>query len=268
MVKSNFHTHTFFCDGKDSAEDMVKSAISLGFTSLGFSAHSYFPQDDDWTIKGDYTEYINEILRLKEKYANDIEIFLGIEQELYSPTPEYKFEYVIGSAHCVYKNGEFAILDLNKDDLLDSIDKHYGGDFDALAEDYFALMGEIVEKTGADIIGHFDLISKFSEVCGFGESARYLEAAEGAIKKLVKHGVPFEINTGAMARGYRSAPYPSRAILEILHRYGAKIVISSDCHKKEAMNFGFAEAEALAKECGFTEHGIVTKNGIKYIPFQ
>ena len=40
MIKENFHTHTTFCDGSHSAEEMVLSAIEKGFTALGFSGHS------------------------------------------------------------------------------------------------------------------------------------------------------------------------------------------------------------------------------------
>ena len=42
---SNLHTHTHFCDGKDSPEEMVQAAIRAGFVSLGFSGHSFTPCD-------------------------------------------------------------------------------------------------------------------------------------------------------------------------------------------------------------------------------
>ena len=32
---ANYHTHTNFCDGKDSAEDIVKIAIEKGFQKGG-----------------------------------------------------------------------------------------------------------------------------------------------------------------------------------------------------------------------------------------
>ena len=40
MRKVNLHTHTLFCDGRDTPEDMVLSAIEKGFSVLGFSGHS------------------------------------------------------------------------------------------------------------------------------------------------------------------------------------------------------------------------------------
>ena len=40
MFYSNAHTHSTWCDGKDSLEDMAQAAIELGFTDLGFTCHS------------------------------------------------------------------------------------------------------------------------------------------------------------------------------------------------------------------------------------
>ena len=36
-MKINLHSHTTFCDGKNSAEEMVVSAIDHGFDVFGFS---------------------------------------------------------------------------------------------------------------------------------------------------------------------------------------------------------------------------------------
>ena len=37
----NLHTHSTFCDGIHTPEQMVQFALQKGFTSLGFSGHSY-----------------------------------------------------------------------------------------------------------------------------------------------------------------------------------------------------------------------------------
>ena len=41
MIKANFHTHTTYCDGKNTPEEMVQAAIALGMTAIGFSGHSH-----------------------------------------------------------------------------------------------------------------------------------------------------------------------------------------------------------------------------------
>ena len=69
---ANFHTHTTFCDGKNTAEEMVRQAISLGFSQLGFSGH----MDPD--IHMDIQAYFNEIRRLADIYSDKIEILCGV----------------------------------------------------------------------------------------------------------------------------------------------------------------------------------------------
>ena len=39
----NLHTHTEFCDGKNTCREQVERAIELGFKSIGFSGHGYTP---------------------------------------------------------------------------------------------------------------------------------------------------------------------------------------------------------------------------------
>ena len=76
IKKVNYHTHTNFCDGKHTAEEMVKAAIEKGFYRLGFSGHSYTSFDESYCMSEEGTqEYIREITRLKELYKEQIEIF-------------------------------------------------------------------------------------------------------------------------------------------------------------------------------------------------
>ena len=268
MIRTNFHTHTVFCDGKDTPEELVLTAIEKGFMALGFSGHSYFEGEDDVSMTlPKQAEYIRQIGELKKKYAGTIQIFCGIEQDYFSPEPQFVFDYRIGSVHSLLKNGEFLGVDLSPAYTQRTVQTYYGGDFDAFAEDYFATVSDVLEKTGADVIGHIDLVSKFNEQNGYGESDRYLKAAEKAVKKLAASGKPFEINTGAMARGTKHIPYPSPAILRIIKAYGGKILFSSDCHDKDALDYAFDEVAELAKGIGFCEHGVLTESGIAYVPF-
>jgi histidinol-phosphatase (PHP family) len=61
MIRSNFHTHTLFCDGKNTAEEMVQQALANGFEQLGFSGH----MDPD--IHMDIQAYYREIRRLQKE---------------------------------------------------------------------------------------------------------------------------------------------------------------------------------------------------------
>ena len=67
----------------------------------------------------------------------------------------------------------------------------------------------------------------------------------------MKTGAVFEINTGAMAKGYRTVPYPSESILKKIKKGGGKIIISSDTHSVDTVDYAFKDAMRLAEICGF-----------------
>lgn len=268
MIKSNYHTHSIFCDGKDTIESIVESAIKKGFKYLGFTSHSYIEGDDSWTLKGNILpEYISEVLRVKEKYKTKISIFLGIEQDALSIKNDYDFDYVIGSMHNIKKDGKFYPIDRDVESFKYLLEKVYQSDFDSLCRDYFEQMQELFVKTKADIVGHFDLITKYVDAVQLIFPDNYLIYAEKAISKIIKDVNVFEINTGGMARGHKTVPYPSKEILEIILRQGGKVMINSDCHNKDYLDYGFEDAVKLAKEVGFTKRVIFTDKGFESIDF-
>lgn len=239
---ANYHTHTVFCDGKNTAEELVLEAIRLGCPEIGFSGHSYLEVGSDWTMSPESTErYKEEIFSLREKYADRIKILLGVEQDYYSDTPTDGYDFVIGSVHYVKKDGKYLPIDKSRDDQIGSVDQYYGGDFLAFAEDYYKIVSDVYNKTKCDIIGHFDLITKFNEGdCLFDQAnPRYTNAAFSALRALCKTPAAFEINFGAIARGYRTEPYPRRDLLAYIKKCGNRTLFSSDCHDAAKLMFGY-----------------------------
>lgn len=269
-MTQNLHTHTTFCDGKNTPEEMVQSAVSLGLNSLGFSGHA--PMDGpngDWTM-GDVPGYRAEVLRLREQYAGQIEIFLGLEQDFYSPPQADSWDYVIGSVHQVQKDGAWLSVDASSEEFVRAVEHHYGGDFYAFAEDYYRRVGEIAERTGCQIVGHFDLITKFNEGDKLFDAGRprYVSAALEAMDRLAERDVIFEINTGAVSRGYRSAPYPDPALLRAMRERDIPICITSDAHSAGTLLHAFSQAAELAWACGYREQMILTRQGFVFTSLQ
>lgn len=266
MIKRNYHTHTLFCDGKDTPEEMVLSAIDKGFATLGFSGHS--PLDGtDWGMNGDrLSKYKNEIHLLKEKYKDKIEILCGIEQDYYSGNSLEGYDYIIGSVHCLKVSDGYLPLDDSADILKEGIVKYFGSDPVKLAKCYYETVSDVVNKTGCQIIGHFDLITKFDDTAHIFDTANaeYIESAKTAIDKLSRTGALFEVNTGAMTRRLKSLPYPAKDLLEYIRNCGCDVVINSDCHDKNYLDFGFDTALSLIKECGFQRIAYISEGGIKY----
>lgn len=266
--KANLHTHTSFCDGKNSPEEMIRSAVEKGFDVLGFSGHSYTPFDETYCMSLENTRrYQKEVRRLAETYRDQICIFCGIEQDIYSDQPTEPYDYVIGSVHAVYRedgrSGRYIYVDSDLAALKEAVSELYGGDYLALAEDYFSIVSQVVHKTGCQIVGHFDLLTKFNEQEHlFDENhPRYKEAVHQALSKLLQADPIFEINTGAMARGYRTSPYPSPSILRSIYQAGGRITINSDSHSASSLDFGFEAAREAARSCGFSVFWTMDENG-------
>lgn len=241
MIPSNFHTHTTFCDGKDTPEQLVLYAIAQGCPSIGFSGHSYTFFDERYCMSQKGTEEYKECIRqLKIKYADQIQIFLGVEQDYYSTAQTEDYDYVIGSVHYLQKDGVYLPVDESRELQIRAVEEHYNGDFYAYAEHYYQTVADLYQKTHCDIIGHFDLVTKYNDDGSLFDVThpRYIMAAKRALETLLQTPVTFEINTGGMARGHKSQVYPAPWMLSMLHEAGAKTICTSDCHAKEFLLFG------------------------------
>jgi histidinol-phosphatase (PHP family) len=60
-----------------------------------------------------------------------------------------------------------------------------------------------------------------------------------------------EVNTGGMARGFLDSPYPERFILEAWREMGGKVIITSDCHRAELLNYALDETAGSLKSMGY-----------------
>lgn len=261
----NLHTHTNMCDGNNTAEEMIEGALALGFDSLGFSAHFPTVFRTDWELR-DLEEYSKKITELKEKYCDRIKIYLGAELDYYSvPKPaSVKFDYTIGSVH-MYKVGDEPIdFDNTAEISRKNINEFFGGDSGAYVKAYYSLVASLAEKIDFDIVGHFDLITKFSEKhpdLFDRDSDEYKKTALEALHALREKKELFEVNTGAISRGHRTSPYPAPFILDEMKRLKCKLVLTSDSHEINSLNSHFSEAKEYVKAHGFDTLYHLTDNG-------
>lgn len=242
MSLADYHVHTSFCDGQNCPEELVRAAIARGMAAIGFSGHSHTAFDESWCMSPAGTiQYRAEIARLKQVYAGQIRIYCGVEQDYDSDAATAGYDYVIGSVHYLYLDGEYVPVDESPALLRAAAERHFGGDLYGLAEAYYAKVARVVERTGCDLIGHFDLITKFNEGGAlFSQDApRYRTAWQRAADALLASGRCFEVNTGAIARGYRSTPYPSPEIFGYIRERGGRFVLSGDAHSINGLCYAF-----------------------------
>ena len=312
MQEFDLHMHTVYCDGADTAEDMIRSAIDKGLKVVGLSGHSFTPHDQSYCMsREDTLRYIEEVNTLREKYAGKIRVLLGLELDYYADTDTTPYDYLIGSVHYLFTDSgwekycrilgseeeadrpdadaaAFSLVRFTDWTAVDDepYDLRYfatvqGVDMMTVAELFYETAGTVVSRTDCDIIGHFDLLTKFNEkyrlspddtvadlskneapagaVKFFDTTDPRYEAAwkravdrifeecavryrEGYRNRLETLGIlhagdkpVFEINTGAISKGYRTTPYPDSDQREYIRSKGGILILNSDSHKVDTI---------------------------------
>ncbi len=270
-IRSSLLNHTTLCDGRATPEELIEAAISECLSDIGISGHGYTPFDVNYSIKNEAL-YIEKINECKKKYRDKIRVWCGIEQDFCAPcaNPE-AFEYIIGSVHYIKSpsDDKYYTFDGSYEKVILLRDELFGGDGISLCKEYYRLVVENVLTYRPDIIGHFDLITKYN---GGGllfdeECREYKHAALEALDACAEADRIFELNTGAIRRGVRSTPYPSAFLLKRLLELSGKVILSSDCHQKNGLCYGFSDALELLREVGFRsvfvfENGKFTEKSI------
>lgn len=295
MRYSNLHTHTTFSDGKHSPEENVLSAIEKNMLSLGFSDHSYTGCDTSYcTDPASYSEYLETIRQLKQKYSDQIALYAGLELDYYSVMSHIpvfskslgngimdntyidrtklgfsmdeikKYDYLIAAVHYIIKDGICYPIDHSPEQQLDCIQNAFNGNVFDMAQFYYDTLCEHVEMIKPTYVGHFDVITKFSLMPESDE--RYRDLARNALRRIIKTCPYIEVNTGAIARGWRKIPYPADYLLQTLLEEGGKPVLGSDSHDKNNLIFHFDETVKRLKQIGFSHVYIFNGNNFERCP--
>ena len=252
MIKANYHTHSTWCDGKETPRKMIQAAVAKGFEVIGFSSHAMLPESDtDWVLTPEKAaRYMTEIRSLAEDFNDQIRVLGGVEAD-YVPggaTPDRSTyaaispDYIIGSIHWVVApDGTRVPVDHTPELLADGIRDHFSGSVEAFVRAYYQQQRDMVANFDFDVIGHLDLVRKFNvKHPYFDEKADwYREEIGKTASEVAKSGKIAEVNTGAIARGWLDDAYPSEEFRQMLRERGVKFILSSDAHTAEGIDCAF-----------------------------
>lgn len=266
------HTHSVLCDGKGTLAEMAAAAYAAGVRFFGASGHSHteIPHDAGNVLPTDPAEYREQVLRLREEYAGQMEVLLGIEQDSRSaqPVPDWA-DYWIGSVHNLYdpKTGKYHGIDWDRERLIACRDQMFGGDMLALTEGYYRDVAAMADRRPA-ILGHIDLVTKLNRGNALfdEDDPRCRTAALEALHHTDPDATLLEVNTGAISRGYRDTPYPAVFLLREWRGMGGQIILTADTHSPETVVYGYGQAAELARAAGFRECVLLTARGWKPCP--
>ncbi len=260
---SNAHTHTRYCDGKSTPQELLAEAQRLGFVSLGFSGHGDQGFDLPYSMAlGMQEQYLRELraLQAAQREEGGLRLWVGLEQDGLTPLERKRenrkqFDYILGSTHYVAQEFQDRALAVDGDFGLlgEYVRQVFAGDWMALAKAYFDAHVQMLLTDRPHIIGHFDLVRKAAELGRvFDENTQaYRRIALEALEKARASDGVMEVNTGGMARGYAAQAFPSWELLGAWREMGGQVTITSDCHDAAFLGFGLDEALDQMQKLGY-----------------
>lgn len=261
MNLTNYHSHCLYCDGRAGMEAFVRFALSGGFSSYGFSSHAPLPFPTSWTMEWDrMDDYLSEFHRLKAKYADRIELYVGLEIDYLDETShpgiarfrDLPLDYRIGSVHMLpTADGEVVDIDVPADTFCRLVDVRFGGDLDRVVHLYYDRLLRMVELGGFDIVGHADKMH-YNASCyrrGLLDEEWYDDLVRSYFQEIARHGYQVEVNTKSYLD--KHVLFPNVRYFSYLNRLGIRVQVNSDAHYPERINDGRREALQALHRAGY-----------------
>lgn len=251
----DYHTHNVRCGhAVGELEEYVQSAVRQGMKQIGLSDHMplvHLPHDEHPDIAMPIDElprYVEECLRLKEKYRGVIDVRVGLEGDYIEGFEEkieaivtgYPWDYVIGSCHFL---GTWDVTDFRQAHEWEG----------RRVYDTFEIYYDAIQKAAAtgfyDYIGHIDAIKRFAP---HPPEADITALEEAALQKVKKHDLAFELNVAGIHAPCKEQ-YPSYRMLERARVLGIPVTYGSDAHHPDKVGQKGAYAREMLIRAGYTE---------------
>lgn len=264
-ILSDCHLHSHNSgDSHTPMEEMILQGIRQGLKTMCFTEHNDFQYPDAPGEPGSIfllntDSYLYELIQLKEKYKDQIQILFGVElglqpeQEVFRQNAvyarSYDFDFIIGSSHICH-----------------GMDPYFPAFFEGRSEEeayreYFTSILENIKKfQNFDVYGHLDYVVRYGPGKDADYSyAKYRDILDKILTTLIDKEKGIEINTGGLNRGMKDL-HPCVDIIKRYRELGGEIItVGSDAHKPEDIAAHFDRAGQVLKECGFDYYCIFEK---------
>jgi histidinol-phosphatase (PHP family) len=211
-------------------------ATERGIGQMGITEHDRYLDDID----------VAAFQRARE-LSRDVELRLGIEVDFVPGTEEQMervvtalpYDYVIGSVHRVDGEEVDRASDQEVYERWDTYD---------LYDAYYENVREAALSGCFDVLGHPDLIKIFGHFPD-RDITKMLEETADAV---AESGIVVDVNAAGLRKPVGEV-YPSRKFLEMFHRRGVPIVLSSDAHAPDQVAAGYDTSLKLVHDVGYRE---------------
>ncbi len=251
----NLHSHTEYCDGRNTMEEMAHGALESGMEYYGFTPHSPISVASKCNMDAaKVDEYIMRSREIASRYAPQCAFLTGMEIDYlgseWGPHLDYfqrmDLDYRIGSVHFVPTRDRVAIdCDGSFERFAPNLDRMFMGDIRYVVEKYFEQVITMTERGGFDILGHLDkMAGNASQAApGIEDEPWYEGLIDHALSAASSAGVIVEINTKALATKGRF--FPATRWWRKVIATGLPMAVNSDAHYVDKINAGRLEAFEL-----------------------
>lgn len=256
MQKFNYHSHTYRCGHADfdmMDYEYVEEYIKMGFKKIAFTDHCPEKNKIDKRInmRMEYEqkdEYLSSINKLKERYADKIDIQVGYEVE-YLPGEEENLKELKDESDIIILGQHFVYDDNNELRIV-----HRTGFNDRDLIEYAKYLEKAMELELVDIIGHPDIYMLKRD--SFGELEK--RVAIMICEACQKYRIPLEINLNSIyykvfrgnkisKENLKLVKYPCREFWKVVANYDIKVLYGIDTHHRGQIE-KFCELVELANE--------------------
>ncbi|HPE87780.1 MAG: histidinol-phosphatase [Bacteroidales bacterium] len=265
MDKTNFHTHSLYCDGKAPLEAFVRTALNHHFSVLGFSSHAPVPFSNGFAVAEDQLPvYCREVRALQEKYAEQIQIFLGLEAD-YIPGVTRSFsalrascglDYIIGSVHLVVnpdKKGLWFIDGPRVSTYDNGLKMLFDNDIRAAVGAYYTQIQQMIRAGAFEIIGHLDKIVMHNNHRFFSTDAPwYTTLMTETLEQIRQQNLIVEVNPRGRYKGRCSNLFPEEKWLPVIREMKIPVMLNSDAHHPDDLMKEYDYSLAAIRAAGFS----------------
>lgn len=258
----SYHTHSDFCDGKASMEEVCKEAIRLNMSALAFTSHAPVPFANNYSLRFEQLmNYRQQFDRMKSLYGNQIDLFIGLEADyipgetvsFYEWRKLLKLDFILGSVHLVKDplSGQKWFIDGAPENYERGLAEVYKGDIKRGVTDYFNQVRQMIRIERPDIIGHIDKIKMNNRDRYFSiKDDWYLNDFYHTLDVVKEVGGVVEINSRGIYRGKYHQCFPHINGIQRCLQLDIPLTLASDSHQPDELTNGFDLALNIALEAG------------------
>ena len=236
----DYHLHVIAHDDRPMTVENILSycevAQSRGVRQMGITEHDRYLEKVDVAAFQEAREGSPDVsLRL----GIEIDFVPGQEERMDADSTALPYDYVIGSVHRVDGDEVDRATDQSVYERYETYELYAA---------YYRNVREAALSRRFEVIGHPDLIKIFRRYPDRDITPLLEETADA----VAESGVVVDVNAAGLRKPVGEI-YPSQKFLEMFHRRGVPIILSSDAHAPREVAAGYDRSLKLVHDVGYRE---------------